>query len=321
MLDFLSFLWPWLAACLALGAATGAFARGGAPRRRPARWLMWFAAAFVAAAIALSFGAVEGAVAAAMESALACFTAFLAGAAAVAAMRGTLPTHERWALGLPAAALLWLGAVAIAGPAYDAQVQKRIAALAGAAGADPAAVAVAGRDVTVPPAMGDARELIAQIAAAPGVRRVSVARAAASGPTEKPTDEAPAPSPTPAPAEAPAPSGGLDAAACQRALDAVAVAEPVAFPRAREIIDRRAAAALDKAVDVIRRCPEARAIEVRGHAGQGAANEALAQRRARAVERYLRREGVAGRKLTAVGCCAGAQEARRGDSAIDYILR
>ncbi|GLI91037.1 OmpA family protein [Methylocystis echinoides] len=329
MVDFLASLWPWLAACLAIGAATGAFTRDAAPRRRPARWLLWFGAAFFAAALALSFGAVEGVVAAAMESALAAFAAFLTGAAAVAALRGTLAAHERWALGLLPAMLVWFAAVEIGGPAYEAQVQARVAGLARAAGADPAGVGVAGRDVTLPAAMADDRELIARIGAEPGVRRVTVAPAAPPKPAEKAAEPAPPPpvsSPPAAPPAAPAPAGetaasDLDAAACQRALDAVAAAAPVAFPRARETIDRRAALALDKAVDIIRRCPAQATIEVRGHAGEGAANGALAQARALAAARYLRREGVAGRRLTATGCCASGQESRRGDSAIDYILR
>ncbi len=199
MLDFLSFLWPWLAACLAIGAATGALARDAAPQKRPARWLMWFGAAFFAAALALSFGAVEGVVSAALESALACFAAFVTGAAVVAAFRGTLAANERWALGLLPAALLWVAAVQIGGAAYEAHVLARVAALAKDAGVDPAGVSVAGRDVTLPPAMSDNRELVAHVVAAPGVRRVTVAQAAPPAQIEK------APEPTQPP---PAPSGG-----------------------------------------------------------------------------------------------------------------
>lgn len=325
MLDFLSFLWPWLAACLAIGAATGALARDAAPQKRPARWLMWFGAAFFAAALALSFGAVEGVVSAALESALACFAAFVTGAAVVAAFRGTLAANERWALGLLPAALLWVAAVQIGGAAYEAHVLARVAALAKDAGVDPAGVSVAGRDVTLPPAMSDNRELVAHVVAAPGVRRVTVAQAAPPPQIEKaPEPTQPPPASSPAAATAPpaeATTKAEVASACQRALDAVVAADPVAFPRARETIDRRAALALDKAAEAIRRCPEQATIEVRGHAGEGAANEALALGRALAVARYLRREGVAGRKITAVRCCASGQEPRRGESAIDYILR
>lgn len=323
MLDFFAFLWPWLAACLAVGAATGALARDAAPQKRPARWLLWFGAAFFAAALALAFGAVEGVVAAGLESALACFAAFVTGAAVVAAVRGTLAANERWALGLLPAALLWFAAVQFGGAAYESHVLARVAALARDAGVDPAGVSVAGRDVTLPPAIGDNRELTARAAATPGVRRVSVAQAPPPEKIEKPPEPArPASTPPAAPAaQADVTQTGEPAAACQRALDAVAAADPVAFPRARETIDRRAALALDKAAEAIRRCPEQATIEVRGHAGEGAANEALAHARALAAARYLRREGVSGRKLTAVACCASGQEARRGESAIDYILR
>jgi outer membrane protein OmpA-like peptidoglycan-associated protein len=325
MLDFLSFLWPWLAACLAVGAATGALTRDAAPRKRPARWLLWFGAAFFAAALALSFGAVEGVVSAAIESALACFAAFITGAAVVAAFRGTLAANERWALGLLPAALLWVAAVQIGGAAYEAHVLARVAALAKDAGVEPAGISVTGRDVALPPAMSDNRELVAHVLAAPGVRRVTVAQAAPPPQIEKapePTQPPPAPSPAAATApQAEATAKAEVASACQRALDAVAAADPVAFPRARETIDRRAALALDKAAEAIRRCPEQATIEVRGHAGEGAANEALALGRALAVARYLRREGVGGRKVTAVRCCASGQEPRRGESAIDYILR
>lgn len=319
MLDFFTFLWPWLAACLAVGAATGALARDAAPRKRPARWLLWFGAAFFAAALALAFGAVEGVVAAGLESALACFAAFITGAAVVAALRGTLAANERWALGLLPAALLWFAAVQFGGAAYESHLLARVAALAKEAGVDPAGVSVAGRDVTLPPAMSDNRELTARVAAAPGVRRVIVAQAAPPEKIEKPPE--PAQPATPPAAQADVTQTGEPAAACQRALDAVVAADPVAFPRARETIDRRAALALDKAAEAIRRCPEQATIEVRGHAGEGAANEALAHARALAAARYLRREGVSGRKLTAVGCCASGQESRRGESAIDYILR
>lgn len=325
MLDFLAHLWPWLAACLALGAATGGLAGVAAPRKRPARWLLWAGAAFFAGAVALSLGAVEGAVSAAIESAMACFAAFMTGAAIVGALRGALGAHERWALGLLPAALVWWGAVQIAGPAYEAEVMSRVAALSQAAGADPAGLAVSGRDVTVPPAVAGNGELLARVAAAPGVRRVIVAQA----PPQLPSQAAlPAPAPSqpdptatiPSPPPAAPLAGDPGAASCQRALDAVAVAEPVAFRPARAIIDRRAALALDKAVEVIRQCP-AGVIEVRGHADAGAADNALARRRALAAERYLRREGVAGRKLVATGCCAGAQAARRGAGAVDYLLR
>jgi outer membrane protein OmpA-like peptidoglycan-associated protein len=325
MLDFLAHLWPWLVACLAIGAAAATFLHGGTLRSRPARWLSWFGAAFVAGVTAVAVGAVEGVVSTAIEIALACFAAFLLGAALAALRRGTLEDHERWAVGLLPVALLWWGAVEIGAPAYEAYVQKRIAALAQDAGVDPAGFGVSGRDVTAPSAVADKPALMAEIAATPGVRRVIVAQTAAPAAPETTPDRTatiapPPPDSDPEPTPAALHAGELDATACQRALDETAASEPVAFRPARTTIDRRAALALDKAVEVIRRCPQA-TIEVRGHADAGASNEGLARRRALAAERYLRREGVAGRRLVAVGCCAGAQEPRRGSGAVDYILR
>ncbi len=324
MLDFLVHLWPWLVACLAIGAAAGAFLHGGTLRRRPARWLSWFGAAFVAGGAAVWLGAVEGAVSAAIEIALACFAAFILGATLAAASRGALKDHERWAAALLPVALLWWGAVEFAAPAYEAQVQKRVAAIAQGAGLDPATFSVSGRDVRAPAALAEKKEVMAEIAAAPGVRRVTLAQGAASAP-ERPEDQTATISPPPPvddakPTPAALPTGDFDGAACQRALDAVAASDPVAFRPSRAAIDRRAAFALDKAVEVIRRCPQT-TIEVRGHADAGTADAALARRRALAAERYMRREGVAGRKLTAAFCCAAGQEPRRGAGAVDYILR
>jgi OmpA-OmpF porin, OOP family len=341
MQDFFAFLWPWLTACLVLGAATGALVAGPPTRRRPARWLIWAALAWAAACAAIALGAAQGAIAFRIESALACFPAFIAGCVLGAyALRRDFGAHERWAMGVAPAALLWLGAVYIAQPAYQAMLQKRVTALAQAAGADASAFAVSGRDVIAAPSAAGNKELMAQIAAAPGVRRV-VATQPPHGkaePESKPVDVKPdatatiplaAPKAPPAGASVPEhgappaspqeilaalPEGDLDAAACQRALDAVVASQPVAFHAARATVNRRVALALDKAVEIIRRCPDT-TIEVRGHSDDGGA-DALSQRRAAAAEYYLRREGVAGRRLLATG----AQDAR-GASAIDYIVR
>jgi outer membrane protein OmpA-like peptidoglycan-associated protein len=341
MLDFFAFLWPWLTVCLVLGVATGALVAGPPTRRRPARWLVWAALAWAAACTAIALGAAQGAIAFHIESALACFAAFIAGCVLGAyAFRRDFGAHERWALGLAPTALLWWGAVYVAQPAYEAILQKRVTALGQAAGADSSALALSGRDVIVAPTVAGNKDLMAQIAAAPGVRRVVAAQTpqGKAAPESKPVDVKPDATgtiPLAAPKAAPAgaslaapgappagpqqilaslPEGGLDAAACQRALDAVVASEPVAFHAARATVNRRVALALDKAVEIIRRCPDT-TIEVRGH-GDGGAADALSQRRAAAAENYLRREGVAGRRLLAIG----AQDAR-GASAIDYIVR
>jgi OmpA-OmpF porin, OOP family len=337
MLDFFTFLRPWLAACFVLGAATGALVAGPPNRKRPARWLIWAALAWAAACAAIALGAAQGVIALHIESALACFAAFISGCVLSAyGFRRDFGAHERWALGVAPAALLWWGAAYFAEPAYQAILQKRVAALAQAAGADASGLSVSGRDVRAVSAVAANKELMTQIADAPGVRRVVAAPAPAgkAAPESKPVDvkpdatatiplTTPKPGPASGPVSAPAspqailaslPEGELDAAACQRALNAVVALEPVAFHAARATVNRRAALALDKVVEIIRRCPDA-TIEVRGHGDDGGA-DALSQRRAAAAERYLRREGVAGRRLVAIG----AQDAR-GASAIDYIVR
>ncbi len=333
MLDFYAYLWPWLAACFVVGAATGALVAKNPLRLRPARWLVWMSLACLAAAAALALGAMRGAVSIYIESALGCFFAFIGGCAAAAyGFRRSFASHERWALGLAPAALLWFGATQFAQPAYEAVLEKRVSALAQAAGVDPAGLAFSGRDVTAPASLGESKELMARIAAAPGVRRIVAAEipeASAEAPPPPAATDAkpdatatiapPAPTPSVDPKDilASLPAGDLDAATCQRALDAVAVAEPVSFRAARATVNRRVAAALDKAVEIIRRCPDA-TIELRGHGDEGSLEDSLSRRRAAAAERYLRREGVAGRRLVAVGCCA--REGQRA-GAIDYILR
>lgn len=295
MLDFYVPLWPWLAACFAVGAAMGALAPGKTRGKSPARWLIWFCLAAIAGAAAIALGAVEGTVSLHIEAALACFAAFMIGAGAAALiLQRTLAGHEAWALGLIPATLLWWGASEFTEPAYEAELQKRVAALAQTAGVDPSGMAP--REVTAPPAVAANKEL--NVAA--------------------PVPEA---SPTLANAPAPAsqPLAELDHAACQRALDAVQVSDPVTFREARATVNRRTALALDKAAEVIRQCPEA-TIEVRGHGDGGAEDDLLSRRRALAAVHYLRLEGVSGHKLVAIGCCEKAGEARR-PVAIEYILR
>lgn len=295
MLDFYAPLWPWLAACFAVGAAMGALAPGKTRGKPPARWLIWLGLASIAGVAAIALGAVQETASLHIEAALACFAAFLIGAGAAALIfQRTLTGHEAWALGLIPAALLWWGASEFTEPAYKAELQKRVAALAETASVDPAGMAPAGRDASAPPAVAVNKE-------------VNVA--------------ASAPSPTLASASAPVsqPPTELDRAACQRALDAVQVSDPVAFHEARATVNRRTALALDKAAEIIRQCPEA-TIEVRGHGDAGAEDDLLSRRRALAAAHYLRLEGVSGHKLVAIGCCEKADEGRR-PGAIEYILR
>jgi OmpA-OmpF porin, OOP family len=277
MLETFTPLWPWLLAALGVGAATGGLAGPGL-RRSPARWLVLFLGATFAAGAAVFIGAIDGALAHVAALGALCFVAFLAGAVSVAAARGALGGHERWALGLIPVAAIWWGGAHFA-PSVEAP---------------PAA--------NPPPAQIAAPEPAPPQARNPDQTNVIPTPAA--------------PSTDPAAVLAALPAGALDAAACQRALDAVAVAEPVVFNPTHATIHRRAALALDKAVEVIRRCPEA-TIEVRGYDDGDGANEALALRRARAAERYLRDEGVGGRKLAV----SSARAPRSGEGVIGYALR
>ncbi len=331
MLDFYAHIWFWLVACLIVGGATGAAARRAPRRKGPARWLVWALLAFCAGAAATALGAPRGAIAIHLESALACFGAFLIGAGATAlALRGTLAAHEAWALGLLPVAALWGAATLFDLPAYQAKLQTRVAALAQAAGVDSAGVGLVGRDVVAPQVVIENRALMDQIAAAPGVRRVLASdERAPAAVVEAAKPIAPEPEKPPQPPAATDPrsvlaslgDGELDAAGCQRALDAVAALDPVGFRAARSSINRRAAGALDKAAEVIRRCPEA-TIEVRGY-GDRDMSDPLSERRARAAERYLRREGVGGRRLVAVGCCAPIEQEAKipRASEIEFIVR
>jgi outer membrane protein OmpA-like peptidoglycan-associated protein len=273
-------LWPWFAAALGVGVATGGFV-GQGPRRRPARWLVWFLGAAAAGALALRLGALDGAAAPVVAVGIGCFLAFVVGATVTAAARGALGGHERWAIGLAPLALLWWGAVQLGAPVEATQ-----------SAAPP------------PPAQ----------LAAPAPPAAPVTNADQTGAIPAPPASASAPAAVPAAL----PAGELDAAACQGALDQLASAEPVRFNPTHATIHRRASQALDKAVEVIRRCPQA-GVDIIGFDDGAGADAALALRRARAAERYLQAEGVGGRRL---GARAGdAQTARPREGVIGYALR
>lgn len=283
MLDDLLSFWPWFVAAIGVGAATAAFVGNGSRRRLPARWLVWFSAAAAAAVVAVALGAIPGGAALLIAEAVACFIAFLAGASAVAVARGALGAHERWALGLVPLALLW-GAAAVDWPHGE-----KLSA-------------------TFPPEAGELEPPAQGILSDKG-------KADKTGAIPAPA----APSNEPAAILAALPAGDLDAETCQRALEAVAAAEPVVFNPTHATIHRRAASALDKAAEVIRRCPQTR-IGVIGFDDGGDANPALALRRARAAERYLRAEGVGGRKLEA-SAADGVKTMPGKGGAIGYVLR
>jgi outer membrane protein OmpA-like peptidoglycan-associated protein len=98
-------------------------------------------------------------------------------------------------------------------------------------------------------------------------------------------------------------SGPLDAAACQEALNATLVLDQIDFRSGSVKIGRASAYALDRLVALLQRCPEQK-VEIGVHADNGGdeeANQALSQRRADKVARYLINEGVAAARLTGVG--------------------
>jgi len=276
MPDDFNSLWPAFVAAIGVGVATAAFVGTHASRRTPARWLIWLGAASGAAVVAVALGAIQGDVARFVSVGVACFIAFLAGASVVAAARGAFSAHERWALGLVPLAALWWGAFALA-PVKLTSVFV------------PLGPAVIEDSPKVSP--GDDAEQTGAVRGSP---------TAASDP---------------AVILSVLPPGNLDAATCQRALDAVATAEPVTFNPTHATVHRRASNGLDRAAEVIRRCPQA-SVEVIGFDDGDGANAALALRRARAAERYLRAEGVGGRKLTAHP--ADNRASRPGRGAIAY---
>ena len=125
-------------------------------------------------------------------------------------------------------------------------------------------------------------------------------------------------------------SGPLDAAACQAALNATLVLDKIDF-RAGGIKIRRASAyALDRLAALLQRCPEQK-VEIGVHAGNGGdeeANQALSQRRADKVARYLINEGVAAARLTGVGhgdkqptASSDHEEGRGENRRIEFILK
>lgn len=333
MLNFLLHLWFWLLVAFCVGVAAGLLTRP-APTGPIARWLMWTALAALAGAAVVAFDALPGAGGLCLESALATLLAFLAGAALATLASGrSLRAHEGWALGLIPAALVWWGATLFAAPAWQAKLRDRLTTLVERAGFEASTVTLAGHDVVATPDIAADSRLMAEIAATPGVRRVTAGApkdvAATTPPTREPAREPPheAASQTPAaaltqaepprPAMTPEraravlaalPTGLLERAACQAALDAITTLAPARFREAGVAIHRDTAEALDHAAALIRRCASA-TIEVTGRAdnvGDAASNLTLSQRRAEAVVYYLRREGVGDHPLRAVGVGAAA---------------
>ena len=125
-------------------------------------------------------------------------------------------------------------------------------------------------------------------------------------------------------------SGPLDAAACQAALNATLVLDKIDFRPGSVKIRRASAYVLDRLAALLQRCPE-RKVEIGVHAndvGDEEGNQALSQRRADKVTRYLINEGVAAARLTGVGhgdkkpMAPDDHEEGRGENRrIEFILK
>jgi outer membrane protein OmpA-like peptidoglycan-associated protein len=268
----ISRLWPWLLACFGIGAAAGALTRRPPENGVLARWLVWTALAFGVGVLLVRLGALAAA-ATLVEGALAAYAAFIIGAALGAlAKHRSIWAHEGWAVGLIAASLLWVGA-AVINPS-DGQDRRRYAGPTESAA--PAAPATPGNADAAPPAAPTQASIEAPVAAKASRTPVT---------------------PTPA-------LTSMTVANCQTALEEVSMQSELTFPRGSARLTASAALALDKATEIIRRCPESATIEVRGHVyGSGARthNEALARRRVEATIGYLERQGLGGRRLVASG--------------------
>ncbi|MBM3563192.1 MAG: OmpA family protein [Alphaproteobacteria bacterium] len=277
-------IWPWLLACFAIGAGAGAVTRRAPENGVVARWLVWTALAFGVAALVVRLGAVADATAF-VEGALAAYAVFIIGAALGALARdGSVSTHEGWAVGLIAAALVWVGAMVIDRSSFDEGLRRRYAEPIESRGAD------------APRAPSPARD------------------AAAIAPAALPLDAKPRAAPT-----APT-SAGVTLAGCQAALEEPSASSELVFRRGEARITPSAAIALNKAAAIIRRCPEEATIEIMGHVRGSAANannDALAQRRAQAAISYLERQGLGRRRLV-----EGRGESRQSEArAITFEVR
>jgi len=264
-------LWPWLLACFGIGAAAGALTRRPPENGVLARWLIWTALAFGVGVLLVRLGALEAA-ATVVEGALAAYAAFIIGAALGAlAQHRSIWAHEGWAVGLIAASLLWVGA-AVINPS-DGQERRRYAAPAESAA--PAVAPATARRADETPALS------------PAPIEASIEAKASSAPA------------TPAPALT-----RMTIVNCQSALEEVSRQSELAFPRGSARLTSSAALALDRATEIIRRCPEGATIEIRGHvygSGARAHNEALARRRVEATIGYLERQDLGRRRLVASG--------------------
>ena len=278
-------LWPWLLACFAIGAGAGAVTRRAPENGVVARWLVWTALAVGVAALVVRLGALADATTF-IKGALAAYAVFIIGAALGAMARhGSISAHEGWAVGLIAAALVWVGAMVIDRSGHDEELRRRYAQ------------PIEGLSADMP-----------RPQSSPASEAATVARPAL------PLDAKP-----PAASTAPA-SAGMTLADCQAALQAASAASELVFRKGEARITPSAALALDKAAAIIRRCPEHATIAVQGHvrgSAGNAHNDALAQRRAQAAISYLERRVLSERRLVA----ASGESEQSENRAITFEVR
>jgi len=111
--------------------------------------------------------------------------------------------------------------------------------------------------------------------------------------------------------------GDIDANACQTAFAAIQTLDKIRFVTGAASIGRGASRVLDQLVPIMQRCPNAH-IEIGGHTdnvGDEQANLALSQRRADAIVKYLRLEGIAPARLVGVGYGSARPVAANDDDA------
>ncbi|ABE38122.1 OmpA/MotB [Rhodopseudomonas palustris BisB5] len=95
----------------------------------------------------------------------------------------------------------------------------------------------------------------------------------------------------------------VDATVCQQLFNDLLGKSTVRFDSASASIDKDSAGLLDRLIETAMRCPGA-AIEVAGHtdsAGEAGSNQALSERRARAVVDYMVRAGLSPERFRAFG--------------------
>lgn len=223
-----SHLWSWLLSAFVIGVATAILVRQPEEKRWIARWAMWACLALLAAAAVARVDALAGRPGLYVESGVASFVAFiLGGVVGTRFTNGSLREHKGWALGLGPAALTWLGACFFATPGLEADLKQRAGQAIEAVGGDPLKIEIAGRDVILPPDIGDRDKLIDKVLDVKGVRFVVTKIGAL---TEPPKRASVANAPAPATAESESAATAVDKAPAEKALDTRASMEKAAEP-------------------------------------------------------------------------------------------